>query len=374
MRELFTEPRVEELPQREQREEIGALVAKAQVRLVGRLLLLERPLARIGHRQRARDHQHLGEAAALARGEDHPADARVDRQPGELAAERGERAGGVDRAQLLQQLVPVGDRARPGRLEERKRLDVAQVERRHAQDHRRERRAQDFRLGVGGARREVVLAVEADAHTCSHAAAAPGPLARRRLRDLLDLQQRGLVAHRVALDAREPGVDHVADSRHRERRLRRRWSRARSGGRRRARTPAAAPAPTAARRAAGSRPAARTGAARGPCGSSSAVSRISRSPGRKTRMSPGPSRHRSSAAATIASSSSSSSSASSPPVFSGRWRTSTGHARPETSITGALCSTPPASRPKCRAKRPASRVADVTITLRSGRCGSSCLR
>ena len=47
----------------------------------------------------------------------------------------------------------------------------------------------------------------------------PGALVRRRLRDLLDLQQRRLVAQRIALDAREPGVDHVADARHRERGL-----------------------------------------------------------------------------------------------------------------------------------------------------------
>ena len=47
----------------------------------------------------------------------------------------------------------------------------------------------------------------------------PARWLRRRLRDLLDLQQRRLVAQRVALDAREPGVDHVADARHRERRL-----------------------------------------------------------------------------------------------------------------------------------------------------------
>jgi hypothetical protein len=39
------------------------------------------------------------------------------------------------------------------------------------------------------------------------------------LRDLLDLQQRRLVAQRIALDAREAGIDHVANARHRQRRL-----------------------------------------------------------------------------------------------------------------------------------------------------------
>ena len=123
VRELLGEPRAEELPQREEREEIGALVAEQPVRLVGRLLLRERTIARIGDRQRARDHEHLGRAVAVARGDDHPADARIDRQPRELAPERRQCAQLVDRAQLLQQLEAVGDRARRRRLDERERVD-----------------------------------------------------------------------------------------------------------------------------------------------------------------------------------------------------------------------------------------------------------
>ena len=40
----------EELPEREEAQEVRALVAKAQVRLIGRLTLFQRTLARIGHR------------------------------------------------------------------------------------------------------------------------------------------------------------------------------------------------------------------------------------------------------------------------------------------------------------------------------------
>ena len=112
MRRLLGQRVGEELPEREERQEIGALVAKAQVRLVGRLLLCERPLARIGHRQRARDDQHLGRGTRPRRREQHAADARIDRQLRELAAERRERVLRVDRAELLEQLVAVGDRAR----------------------------------------------------------------------------------------------------------------------------------------------------------------------------------------------------------------------------------------------------------------------
>ncbi len=183
------------------------------MRLVGRLLLLEGPVARVRHRQRRGDDQHLGEAAALAGREHHPADPRVDRQPREIAAQRGQPARIVDGAEFLQQLVAVGDRTRARRLEKRKRLDVAEVQRGHAQDHRRQRAAQDLRIGVARSRRVVVLAIEPDADAGGDAAAAPRALVRRRLGDLLDLQQRRLVAQRVALDAGKPAVDDVADAR-----------------------------------------------------------------------------------------------------------------------------------------------------------------
>ena len=47
----------------------------------------------------------------------------------------------------------------------------------------------------------------------------PARWLRGSLRDLLDLQQRRLVAHRVALDARKPAVDDVADAGNGQRRL-----------------------------------------------------------------------------------------------------------------------------------------------------------
>ena len=155
----------------------------------------------------------------IARGDDHPADARIDRQPRELAPERRQRARLVDRAQLLQQLETIGDRARRRRLDERKRVDRRETERRHAQDHRRERAPQDLGVGVRRPRGKVVLAVQPHADALRDAAAATRALRRRRLRDLLDLEQRRLVAQRVALDAREARVDHVADAGNGERGL-----------------------------------------------------------------------------------------------------------------------------------------------------------
>jgi hypothetical protein len=114
----------------------------------------------------------------------------------------------------------------------------------------------------------------------------PGRSARalvgRRLRDLLDLQLLDLVAVRIALDARQPGIDDVADARHGQRGFG-------DVGRQHDAPPDMrledALCSSADRRANSGRISV--------CGgwclrSASAASRISRSPGRKTSTSPGP--------------------------------------------------------------------------------------
>ena len=155
----------------------------------------------------------------LLRREDHARDARIDREFRELPADARELVALVDRAQLGEQLVAVGDHARTRRIEERKVLDVADLERLHAQDHARERRAQDLGIGELRARRVIVFGVQADAHAGGHASAAARALIGRCARNPFDLQLLDLVAVAVAVDAREPGVDHVADARHRQRRF-----------------------------------------------------------------------------------------------------------------------------------------------------------
>ncbi len=214
---------VPRLPQMQVPQELRALVllaaAKPCMRLVGRARAVLRALARILHRQRGGDHQQLGEAAAVARSEDHAADLGVERQLAEFAADRRQLARLVvgDRAEFGQQRIAVADQARAGRIDEGEVLDRAQLQRLHAQDHAGERGAQDLGIGMRRPPGEVVLVVEAEADAVHHPAAAAGALLRSRLRDLLDLQLLDLVARRVALDPRQAGVDHVADARHGER-------------------------------------------------------------------------------------------------------------------------------------------------------------
>ena len=85
------------------------------------------------------------------------------------------------RAELDEQVERRLDAAGVGRREEREGRDVAEAEREHLQDDRRQARAQDLGLGELVARREVVFGVEADrdarrgAPGAARRAAAPRP-------------------------------------------------------------------------------------------------------------------------------------------------------------------------------------------------------
>ena len=201
-------------------QELGFLVLPLGMGLVRRRRMLLRPVARVlGAKGRSND-QHLAQAVVLARGEDHAADLGVEWQLGEFETDLGQILRRlVDRAQLRQQLVTVGDHARRRRFEEGEILDVAQMQRLHAQDHAGQAGTQDLRLGVGRALVKILFVVELEADAGRNAAATTGPLACRRARDRLDLQLLDLVPMRVALDARQTGVDHVADAGHGERGL-----------------------------------------------------------------------------------------------------------------------------------------------------------
>ena len=135
VRDRILEPRPDFRPL----QEFGALIGEFLVRQIRLLLRFDRPVARILNGQRACDDQHFTQRLMVARGENHPADARIERQTREFAAERRERVVVIDGAEFVQQLITIGDRAARRRLEKRKRFDGRQVQRLHPQDHRGQR-------------------------------------------------------------------------------------------------------------------------------------------------------------------------------------------------------------------------------------------
>ena len=187
------------------------------MRLVGLGLLVHGPVAHVLHAERAGDHHHLVQRAAVFGFQNHAAHARVQRQFGQRAANRCEFVVVVHRAEFGQQLVAVGNGAALGWLDEGEVLHRAQVQRLHAQDDGSQRAAQN--LGVGETRpaQIILLVIQANADAVCHAAAAAGALVGGRLRDRLDHQLLDLVAKAVALDAGRAGVNHIANARHGER-------------------------------------------------------------------------------------------------------------------------------------------------------------
>ena len=160
------------VPQPQVAAELALLVVELRVGLVGLRLRFERAVAHVLHAERAGDHQHFVQCAATARLKDHASDPRVERQARQFGAGRRQLVGIVDRAQFVEQLIAVGDGAALRCLEERKALDVTEVQRLHAQDDARQRRAQDLRVGESRPRFEILFVVEPDADAVRHAAAA----------------------------------------------------------------------------------------------------------------------------------------------------------------------------------------------------------
>ena len=221
---------VDVVPEVAEGEEVGAVgvdgraargprPAEAAVLLVGGLAVFGGPLPRVLDREGGGDDEHLAQAAVAVGLDEHAAQPRVDRQRGERAADGCQTAGAVERTQLVQQREAVGDGTGVGRVDERERRDVAQLQRDHLQHDGREVGPQDLGVGELRARVEVVLGVEADADAVRDAATPPGPLVGAGLGDLLDRQPLHLEPARVAGDPRGARVDHVVDARHRQRRL-----------------------------------------------------------------------------------------------------------------------------------------------------------
>ncbi len=200
-------------------EEVGLVVLEARVQLVGLLALVGRALARVLDRERRGDHDHLFGAPAPVGLEHHAAEPRIDRELREPAPERRQPLVLVERRELLQQPDPVAHLAPVGRVQEREVGDVAELRRRHLQDHRGEIRAEDLGIGEARALIEVLLGVEPHADALREPAAAALALVGRSLADRLDRQPLDLQPRAVAADPGGAGVDDVADARDGERRL-----------------------------------------------------------------------------------------------------------------------------------------------------------
>ena len=146
-------------------------------------LLLQRAFLRILDGQGGDDDEDLAGAAETIGLDEHPAQPRIDRQPGEgppdpgqlLPAARG-RVVVPDRAEFVEEPDAVGDLPGSGRVDEREAPDRPEPEADHLEDDRSERGAEDLGFGEGGPGVVVVPGIQPDADAVREATAAAGAL------------------------------------------------------------------------------------------------------------------------------------------------------------------------------------------------------
>src|SRR3546814_14659401 len=93
-----------------------------------------------------------------------------------------------DGTQFLQQVIAIGNGPPRRRIDKGKGLDIVELQGLHAQDDRRQRRAQHFRIGKRRPCFEIVFGIQTNAYARPNAAAASGALIGRSLTDGLDTQ------------------------------------------------------------------------------------------------------------------------------------------------------------------------------------------
>src|SRR5690606_31925669 len=148
----------------------------------------------------------------VSRLENHAGQSWIHGQARQLAAGLRELIAFIDGAKFLQQVIAVGHRPTGWPVDKREGLDVVQLERLHAQDHRRQRRAKYFRVRERRAVLEICFVVKTDTYARAYPPATPGPLIGRGLADGFNAQLLDLVAPRVPLDARQAAIDDVANA------------------------------------------------------------------------------------------------------------------------------------------------------------------
>ena len=205
------------LPEIPEKQKIRFLVLERLVGLVGLLLFIAGAFARVLHRQGGDDHQHFAQHFFLGAGRHHPRQGGIQRKARQLTAERGDPALLVERAELFQQAIAVPYQATVRRFYKGEVLHRAQLQVGHAQNHRAQIGALDFRIGERRPIVEIVLVVEPVGDAGHDPAAAPGALVGAGAGDRLHRQTLHLGVHAVAADAGGTGVDHIADARHGQR-------------------------------------------------------------------------------------------------------------------------------------------------------------
>ena len=203
-------------PQVGEKQEVGFLVGKGLVGLVGLLRHFLRAVARVLRRQCGDNHQHFVKAVKLRRLKQHATEARVHRQARQLLAQRCQ-AFTLPGAELFQQAVSVAHQAAVWGIDKREILHITETHVGHLQNHGGQVSALDLRIGKRRACEEIFFAVKAITVAGHDAAAAALALLGAGLRDRFHRQPLYFGVYAVAADACGARINDVTDAGHGQR-------------------------------------------------------------------------------------------------------------------------------------------------------------
>ena len=182
--------------------------------LIGRLLFFRRPFAHILSAERGGNNQHFAQRLTLLGFQQHPANARVNRQARHFAAKFGHVAPFGNGFQLLQQGKTVFNKTFVRRINKGEILQPAQLQLQHLQNNGGQVGALDFRLGKCRPVKEIAFIVQADANTWRGAATTTGTLVGAGLGNGLHRQALHFAAVTVTGNACHASIHHITDTRH----------------------------------------------------------------------------------------------------------------------------------------------------------------
>ncbi len=146
--------------------------------------------------------------------DDHPGDPRVQGQPGHEPAVRGEMTLPIQGAKLGEQGITVLDGPARRRVEKGELGRIDQLETGHPQDNLGQVGSQYLGRRIFGPVGVILLTIEADADPWPHPAAAALALVAARPRNRDNGQLAGPGPDVVARQARQAGINHIADAGH----------------------------------------------------------------------------------------------------------------------------------------------------------------
>ncbi len=217
LRALFLRQLFQPVPQLHIGQELGLVVVETGMGLIGRFTLMDRTITRILHGHGRGHDQHFRQTMMFMSGQNHAGHTRVHGQLGQGTAYLGQALLFIQRTQLLQNLIAIGNRTASGRLHKGEGFHIVQMQGLHAQNHRGQRGTQNLGIRKGGAALDILLVIQRKTDTGPNTTATPCPLAGRCLTDRFNTQLLDLVAPGIALDTRQTTIDHKANAGHGQR-------------------------------------------------------------------------------------------------------------------------------------------------------------